>query len=37
LLWLTDGEGQRVVMFHAEPGSPSDAALRLLADLTAES
>jgi hypothetical protein len=34
LLRLPGGEGQRVVVFHAEPGSPSDAALRLLANLT---
>jgi hypothetical protein len=36
LLRLPGGEGQRVVVFHAEPDSPSDAALRLLADLIAE-
>jgi transcriptional regulator with XRE-family HTH domain len=29
-------EGQRLAIFHAEPGSPSDSALRLLANLTAE-
>ncbi|WP_328389131.1 helix-turn-helix transcriptional regulator [Nocardia sp. NBC_00416] len=34
LLTLPD-EGQRVAIFNAEPGSPSDSALRLLADLIA--
>lgn len=32
---LPNDEGQRVAVFNAEPGSPSEAALRLLADLTA--
>ncbi|MEU4228050.1 helix-turn-helix transcriptional regulator [Nonomuraea sp. NPDC026600] len=32
---LPDDEGQRVAVFNAEPGSPSEAALRMLADLTA--
>lgn len=36
LLQLPDDEGQRLVIFTAEPGSPSHAALRLLAGLTAE-
>ncbi|GAA4957155.1 transcriptional regulator with XRE-family HTH domain [Nonomuraea thailandensis] len=31
---LPNDEGQRVAVFNAEPGSPSQAALRLLADLT---
>ncbi|REK91264.1 XRE family transcriptional regulator [Streptomyces inhibens] len=31
LLTLPDDPGQRVVIYHAEPGSPSAAALRLLA------
>jgi hypothetical protein len=35
LLRLPDDEGQGVV-FHAESGSSSDAALRSLTDLTAE-
>ncbi|MCW2916043.1 MAG: transcriptional regulator, family [Actinomycetia bacterium] len=33
---LTGDPGQRLVMLHAEPGSPSEAALRLLANLTAD-
>ncbi|GAB2913425.1 helix-turn-helix transcriptional regulator [Streptomyces mayteni] len=33
---LPDDEGQRLAIFTAEPGSPSEAALRLLADLVAE-
>ncbi|KAB8169647.1 helix-turn-helix domain-containing protein [Streptomyces sp. 3MP-14] len=33
---LPDDEGQRLAMFMAEPGSPSEAALRLLTDLSAE-
>ncbi|TDC22267.1 XRE family transcriptional regulator [Streptomyces sp. 8K308] len=33
---LPDDEGQRFAVFTAEPGSPSEAALRLLADLVAE-
>ncbi|GAB2655839.1 helix-turn-helix transcriptional regulator [Nocardia goodfellowii] len=32
---LPEDEGQRVAVFNAEPGSPSEAALRILADLTA--
>lgn len=32
---LPNDEGQRVAVFNAEPGSPSESALRLLADLTA--
>lgn len=32
---LPNDEGQRVAVFNAEPGSPSAAALRILADLTA--
>jgi hypothetical protein len=32
---LPNDEGQRVAVFNAEPGSPSEAALRILADLTA--
>ncbi|MGN9843096.1 helix-turn-helix transcriptional regulator [Nonomuraea sp. H19] len=32
---LPDDEGQRVAVYNADPGSPSEAALRLLADLTA--
>ncbi|MEV5652824.1 helix-turn-helix transcriptional regulator [Nocardia sp. NPDC052254] len=32
---LPNDDGQRVAVFNAEPGSPSDAALRILADLTA--
>ncbi|MEV1003937.1 helix-turn-helix transcriptional regulator [Nonomuraea sp. NPDC050202] len=32
---LPNDEGQRVAVYNAEPGSPSEAALRLLADLTA--
>jgi transcriptional regulator with XRE-family HTH domain len=32
---LPNDEGQRVAVFNAEPGSASEAALRLLADLTA--
>ncbi|MFD0162544.1 helix-turn-helix transcriptional regulator [Streptomyces decoyicus] len=31
LLTLSDDPGRRVVIYHAEPGSPSAAALRLLA------
>ncbi|MBB6548532.1 helix-turn-helix transcriptional regulator [Nonomuraea rubra] len=31
---LPNDEGQRVAVFNAEPGSPSEAALRLLAGLT---
>ncbi|MCO5969476.1 helix-turn-helix transcriptional regulator [Actinoallomurus soli] len=33
---LPDDRGQRVMVWTAEPGSPSAAALRLLADLSAE-
>ncbi|QFZ20963.1 helix-turn-helix transcriptional regulator [Saccharothrix syringae] len=33
LLVLPDDDGQRLALFHAEPGSPSEAALSLLADL----
>jgi len=33
---LVQDEGQRVVVYTAEPGSPSEAGLRLLAGLTAE-
>ncbi|MEU4745454.1 helix-turn-helix transcriptional regulator [Actinosynnema sp. NPDC023658] len=33
LLVLPDDDGQRMALFHAEPGSASEAALRLLADL----
>jgi transcriptional regulator with XRE-family HTH domain len=32
---LPDDEGQRVAVFNAEPGSPSEAALRILSDMTA--
>ncbi|MEU7852650.1 helix-turn-helix transcriptional regulator [Nonomuraea sp. NPDC049141] len=32
---LPNDEGQRVAVFNAEPGSPSEAALRMLAGLTA--
>lgn len=32
---LPNDEGQRVAVFNAEPGSPSEAALRILSDLTA--
>ncbi|GAA2209547.1 helix-turn-helix transcriptional regulator [Nonomuraea monospora] len=32
---LPDDEGQRVAVYNAEPGSPSEAALQLLATLTA--
>ncbi|MFJ8312076.1 MULTISPECIES: helix-turn-helix transcriptional regulator [unclassified Streptomyces] len=35
LLELPHDEGQRVAVFNAEPGSPSDAALRLLAEVCA--
>ncbi|MER6141030.1 helix-turn-helix transcriptional regulator [Streptomyces sparsogenes] len=35
LLTLPEDEGQRVAVMNAEPGSPSEEALRLLADLTA--
>ncbi|MFI0733478.1 helix-turn-helix transcriptional regulator [Streptomyces sp. NPDC021225] len=35
LLALPEDDGQRVAVMNAEPGSPSEAALRLLADLTA--
>ncbi|MFC9231899.1 hypothetical protein ACFTZI_23550 [Streptomyces decoyicus] len=31
LLTLPDDPGKRVVIYHAEPGSPAAAALRLLA------
>ncbi|GLW09460.1 transcriptional regulator [Microtetraspora sp. NBRC 13810] len=31
---LPNDDGQRVAVFNAEPGSPSEAALHLLADLT---
>ncbi|MFI5714613.1 helix-turn-helix transcriptional regulator [Nocardia sp. NPDC051750] len=31
---LPNDEGQRVAVFNAEPGSPSEAALRMLAELT---
>lgn len=31
---LPDDEGQRVAVFNAEPGSPSEAALGILSDLT---
>jgi transcriptional regulator with XRE-family HTH domain len=34
-LVLPDDEGQRVAVFNAEPGSPSEAALRILSGLTA--
>ncbi|MEV0696730.1 helix-turn-helix transcriptional regulator [Saccharopolyspora sp. NPDC050389] len=37
LLRLPDDEGQRIAVFNAEPGSSSEAALNLLADLTAGS
>ena len=33
---LVQDRGQRLFIYTAEPGSPSDAALRLLAGLTAE-
>ncbi|ARQ70590.1 helix-turn-helix transcriptional regulator [Streptomyces marincola] len=33
---LPDDDGQRLALFAAEPGSPSEAALRLLTDLSAE-
>jgi transcriptional regulator with XRE-family HTH domain len=33
---LVQDAGQRVVLYSADPGSPSEAALRLLAGLTAE-
>ena len=33
LMVLPDDDGQRVAVFNAEPGSPSEEALRLLADL----
>jgi hypothetical protein len=33
---LVQDEGQRLVVYTAEPGSPSEAGLRLLAGLTAE-
>jgi MmyB-like transcription regulator ligand binding domain len=36
LMVLPDDPGQRVVVFTAEPGSPSEAALRLLYGLSAE-
>ncbi len=32
---LPNDEGQRVAVFNAEPGTPSEAALRILSDLTA--
>ena len=32
---LPNDEGQRVAVFNAEPGSPSEAALRILSDLIA--
>lgn len=31
-LLVPDGSGQRVLMYHAEPGSPSESAIRLLRD-----
>ncbi|MFI0465956.1 helix-turn-helix transcriptional regulator [Saccharopolyspora sp. 5N102] len=34
LLQIPDDEGQRIAVFNAEPGSSSEAALKLLADLT---
>ncbi|MGO4757320.1 hypothetical protein AB4212_53425, partial [Streptomyces sp. 2MCAF27] len=37
LLALPEDEGQRVAVMNAEPGTPSEEALRLLADLTAAS
>ena len=33
---LNQDEGQRLALFSAEPGTPSEAGLRLLAGLTAE-
>jgi hypothetical protein len=33
---LPDDEGLGVVVFHAEPGSPSDAALQLLVHQSAD-
>jgi hypothetical protein len=33
---LVQDAGQRVVLYSADPGSPSEAGLRLLAGLTAE-
>ncbi|WP_121434559.1 helix-turn-helix domain-containing protein [Actinomadura pelletieri] len=36
MLHLPDDQGQRVVIYHAEEGSPSAEALRLLADMAAE-
>jgi len=34
LMALTEDDGQRVAVFTAEPGSPSEAALQLLAGVT---
>jgi hypothetical protein len=31
-LLVPDGSGQRVLIYHAEPGSPSGAGIRLLRD-----
>jgi hypothetical protein len=36
IMELVQDEGQRLVVYTAEPGSPSEAGLRLLAGLTAE-
>jgi transcriptional regulator with XRE-family HTH domain len=36
IMQLVQDAGQRVVLYSADPGSPSEAALRLLAGLTAE-
>jgi hypothetical protein len=37
LMNLPNDEGRRVAVFHAKPGSPSGAALCLLADVTSTS
>jgi hypothetical protein len=36
IMELVQDEGQRLIVYTAEPGSPSEAGLRLLAGLTAE-
>jgi transcriptional regulator with XRE-family HTH domain len=36
VLLLPEDEGQKVLIYNAEPGTPSEAGLRLLADLIAE-
>jgi hypothetical protein len=36
VMQLIQDAGQRVVLYSADPGSPSEAGLRLLAGLTAE-